>query len=81
MSSHIAEAVPACERNLATVVGFRVSSRVMCLVFSKVSGGGFAELIYSGDVVQLMTLQQFCRYDIYEWRCNLQVCADFCNFS
>ena len=26
----------------------------------------FAELIYFGAVVQLTTLQQFCRYDVYE---------------
>ena len=25
-----------------------------------------AELIYFGAVVQLTTLQQFCRYDVYE---------------
>ena len=33
-----------------------------------------------GVVVQLTILQQFCRYDMYEQRRNLQVCADLCKF-
>ena len=40
-----------------------------------------SELIYYGAVVQLTLLQQFCRYDVYEQRRNLQVCADLCKFS
>ena len=42
--------------------------------------GGFAELVYFGAVVQLTLLQQFCRYNVYEQRRNLQVCADLCKF-
>ena len=65
---------------MAQCPGLWRSRNVILPSFAIFTCDGFAELIYFGAVMQLTLLQQFCRYDVYEQRRNLQICADLCKF-